>query len=208
MKRLQFGPLWVSYDDSVLEPRPWTMLQAAWAVELGVEMKQTQARMVELCCGAGHIGQAAVTELVGWDLVQIDIDPHACEIARANAATNKLAGCVEVRAADLDTALGPDESFAIVLADPPYLPSSQIGAWPSDPELAIDGGKDGLRLLKGCLDAASRHVAPDGLVLLQVRGAKQARTLVPTASKAGLQLRSVREYDADRAVALFRPGVR
>lgn len=206
MKRLQFGPLQVSYDDTVLEPRPWTMAQASWAVELATAFKPTGGRMAELCCGAGHIGQAALATLPGWGLVQVDIDGHACELASANAAANGLADRLEVRTADLATALRSGESFPIVLADPPYLPTDEVGAWPADPPLAIDGGVDGLRLLERCLDAAGRHVEPDGAVLVQVRGPRQAEALGPAAVRAGLDLDETRVHDPDRAVALFRPA--
>lgn len=195
------------YDASVLEPRPWTTLQAEWAVELGSAVDPARALAVELCCGVGHIGQAAIAALADWQLVQVDIDPHACELARANAAANGLADRVEVRAGDIATALRPGESFAVVLADPPYLPTDEVEAWPADPVAAVDGGADGLRLLERCLDTAARHVAPDGAVLMQVRGARQAVALRPTAHELGLEAGEVREHDSDRAVAFFRPYV-
>ena len=50
---MRFGPVDIRHDDEVLEPRPWTIAQAEWASELPA------GPMLELGCGAGHIGLAA-----------------------------------------------------------------------------------------------------------------------------------------------------
>ena len=80
---MTFGPLVVAFDERVLRPRPWTLLQASWAAELAVGAPA--GPILELCSGAGHIGQAAAV-LSGRGLVQVDVDPHACALAEANAA--------------------------------------------------------------------------------------------------------------------------
>ena len=196
-----FGPLVVRYDERVLEPRPWTLLQAQWASELLADLPA--GPILELCSGAGHIGQAAA-HWSGRALVQIDIDPHACERARENAALNGLASSVEVRCGDIDEALREDERFPIVLADPPYLPSGEVEDWPEDPELAIDGGDDGLALPRDCLRVASAHLHGDGVVLLQALGRRQVHRLDRDIVAAGLTTSEVRSEDERRAIALLR----
>ena len=52
-----FGPITVEADASVLTPRPWTLVQSAWAAELSPGAPA--GPILELCCGAGHIGLAA-----------------------------------------------------------------------------------------------------------------------------------------------------
>ena len=200
---MTFGPLVVTFDEHVLEPRPWTLLQATWAAELSADLPP--GPLLELCSGAGHIGQAAAL-LAGRDLVQVDLDPHACELARANAAANVTpAGhTVDVRCGDLGAALGEEDRFALVLADPPYLPRDEVEAWPSDPTLAIDGGPDGLDLPRRCLFASARSVHPDGAVLLQALGSDQIELLAADIEAAGLSLDEVRSEDERRAVALLR----
>jgi len=201
-EQLTFGPITVRYDEQVLAPRSWTVLQARWAADLA--SSSPCGRMLELCSGAGHIGQAAAA----WSdrgLVQIDIDPHACRLAAANAAANGLAERVEIRCGDLEELVVAGERFPIVLADPPYLPSDDVDEWPDDPERAIDGGDDGLELPRLCLRVAADHVMPDGAVLLQALGHQQVERLDAAISAAGLAVEEVRSHDDRRAVALLRP---
>lgn len=201
-RTMSFGPLSVTFDEHVLEPRPWTLAQSTWAAELAAETPA--GPMLELCAGAGHIGQAAAA-LGDRPLVQVDLDPHACELAAANAAVNLPGHPVDVRCGDLDAALSADERFPIVLADPPYLPSSESDEWPDDPPLAVDGGDDdGLALPRRCLAAATRHLADGGVVLLQALGRTQVLRLGADIAGLGLRLEELHEVDERRAIALLR----
>jgi release factor glutamine methyltransferase len=201
-----FGPLVVHYDARVLTPRPWTLMQSRWAAELAP--RTAPGPMLELCAGAGQIGLAAAV-LSRRRLVQVDSDPIAVGYAVANAA---LAGCadeVDVRHGMIDTVLAAGERFPMILADPPYVASSDIGAWPDDPPSAIDGGPDGLDLVRSCLRAARGHLVPGGVLLLQVAGGSQAETvasLLDLDAGAGLTVRETRHHDRDRAVMLLTAG--
>ncbi len=197
---MTFGPLIVTFDERVLRPRPWTLLQAQWVAELTVHL--LPGPILELCSGAGSIGQAAA-RLSGRALVQVDLDPHACELAVRNVEANGLVD-VDVRCGDLGAVLRSDERFPVILADPPYLPSEATAEWPDDPPLAVDGGKDGLDLPRRCLRTASLHVAPAGVVLLQTSGRDQLDLLDHDLRAAGLRIIEVREEDEHRAVALLR----
>lgn len=198
-----FGPVTVSFDDRVLVPRPWTLLQSRWAAELA--NSSPPGPMLELCAGAGHIGLAAAT-LTDRALVQVEADPVAAAYAVANADRAGRADRVEVRRARLETALRPNERFPIVLADPPYLPSAEISRWPDDPPSAIDGGVDGLDVVRTCLKVAADHLLESGHLLLQVGGDAQARqvaALISTRPGLGLLHRGTRRHDPQRAVMLM-----
>jgi release factor glutamine methyltransferase len=203
VETVRIGPVDVAYDATVLEPRPWTVLQAQWAAEVGESLPG--GPLLELCTGAGHIGLAAAV-LSGRGAVLVDASPHACRFAAQNAERAGIAERVEVRRADLAAALGADERFPLVLADPPYIPSADTGRWPEDPLPAIDGGDDGLTVARLCLSVAGRHVAPAGAVVLQLRDASQAELLTPDAVASGLRLDQVRAEPSGRGVlALLRP---
>lgn len=171
-RSLPFGPLTICYDETVLEPRPWTFAQSQWAAQLLADLPP--GPVLELCCGAGQIGLAAAA-LAGREVTLVDASPEACTFSRRNARTAGLEGSVTVRHGLMDQVLGADERFALVLADPPYLPSASTGLFPADPRHAVDGGDDGLRLARTCLEVAARHTDPGAPVLLQLRDLEQAQ---------------------------------
>jgi release factor glutamine methyltransferase len=171
---MRFGHLEIAFDDRVLEPRPWTAAQSTWATDL--LRNRPAGPVLELCAGAGHIGLLAIADTL-HHLVAVDADPVACEFAQHNAAAAGLGDRVEVRNAPLADALGDDERFAVIIADPPWVPSDRTSAFPADPLLAIDGGPDGLDLARQCLDVATRHLTTDGVMLLQLGSPDQADAL-------------------------------
>jgi methylase of polypeptide subunit release factors len=196
----RIGTLDIAYDDRVLRPRPWTAAHAAWAAE--VLRDAPAGPVLELFCGAGHIGLLSV---LGSDrrLVAVDLDPVACAYARANAVAAGLAELVEVRNADLAAALDPGERFPVVVADPPWVPSGRTTAYPEDPLTAIDGGPDGLALARASLDLARRHLVPDGVMLLQLGSLEQADEVALRAG-AGLAVEEVRQPDPTGVVVCVR----
>lgn len=198
---VEFGPITIEADDSVLTPRPWTLAQSAWAAELAPGAPA--GPMLELCCGAGHIGLAAA-HLSGRALVQVDRDGSACAWAHRNAAHNGIP--TDVRHAEMDDALLASERFALVIADPPYLVSAEVARYPDDPPTAIDGGDDGLAVIDRCLAVATRHALPGAPVLVQVRGPAQAEAVADLARVRvyPLALEAVRAETDERAVVLFR----
>jgi release factor glutamine methyltransferase len=177
---VDFGPLRISYDDRVLCPRPWTIEQSRWAAELAREAPE--GALLELCCGAGQIGLATIS-LVPRRLVCVDVDP--------------VDGLLEVRTGPLEDRLLPDEMFAGVIADPPWVPRAEVGLFPEDPVTAIDGGPDGLDLARACLRAAADHLLPGGFAVLQVGTRLQVDQLTAELRGHGLRLRvnEVREFE-------------
>lgn len=193
-----FGPITVAWEGDVLEPRAWTLAQSQWLTELAPDAPP--GPILELFAGVGHIGLAAA-HLTGRPLVQVDISCEACDQARANAARNGVVG-VDVRCGDVSDVLADDERFPLVLADPPYIPSDEVERFPEDPEGAIDGGHDGLDLVRLAVEVAHRHLAPGGSLVLQLRNRAQADRLDDAlADGTALRLVSVRELGEDRALA-------
>lgn len=171
---MTFGGLEIAYDHRILEPRPWTARQSCWAEELLVDAPPGD--VLELCSGAGHIGLRA-TAGNERRLVMVDVDPVACSYARRNAAAAGMAGRVDVREAALATALQPDERFALVIADPPWVHSDATQTFPDDPLLAIDGGADGLGVARACAEVAATHLLDGAAMLIQLGSVQQAEAL-------------------------------
>jgi methylase of polypeptide subunit release factors len=171
---LDFGGLDIAFDDRVLRPRPWTLAQSRWAAD--VLAAAPPGPVLELFAGVGHIGLAAVAG-TGRDLVMVDLNPVAVDLARRNVASAGMSSRVTVREGRIDEVLEPDEQFALVVADPPWVPSAGIDEFPDDPAIAIDGGDDGLDLARTCCDVVARHLAPGGTAILQIGTSEQADVL-------------------------------
>lgn len=164
------GRLEIRWDPRILEPRPWTADQSRWASRLLTALPT--GRVLELCSGAGHIGLLAVCG-TRRGLVCVDVDPVATAYAEANAARNAVTN-VEVRTQTIQDAAADPERYALVLADPPWVSSADVGRFPEDPLRAIDGGPDGTDLALACARTAAAVLLPEGLLLLQVGTEAQA----------------------------------
>ncbi len=188
-----FGTLRIDFDERVLEPRAWTQAQSQWAAGLLDEVPE--GPVLELCAGAGHIGLLAVAAS-GRRLVMVDVNPVAVEYATANAERNGLGDRVTVREGDMREVMADGETFALVVADPPWVRSSDLRRFPADPTVAIDGGDDGLALAWLCLDVIGAHLAPGGAAVLQLGpGQDVAVSAEITAGRwPGLVAGAVREH--------------
>ncbi|MDQ3155496.1 MAG: methyltransferase [Actinomycetota bacterium] len=199
----------IRFDHRVLRPRPWTIAQSEWVLELIDDLPD--GSILELCAGVGQIGLAVVL-VVPRQLVLVDANPAACTYARENAHEAGLTS-VEFRTGLMDQVLAPDERFALIIADPPWVPSADTARFPEDPPLAIDGGADGLTLVRTCVRLISDHLLGGGAAILQVGGAAQVaavRTFIGTHPTIDLTIRSVREPAGGGALILLtcqRSGV-
>jgi methylase of polypeptide subunit release factors len=194
-----FGGLTIEYDENVLEPRSWTTAQSYWATDL--LRTSPDGPVLELCSGAGHIGLLTAT-LSARPLVQVDLNPVACEFARANAAATEPPAEVEVLEGPVMGTVEPGRTFVGVIADPPWVPSQDTSRFPDDPLAAIDGGEDGLDIARSCVRVAGRHLMDGGWLLLQMGTVEQVTALEKWLSEPdgpSFQVREVRTY-ADRGV--------
>ncbi|WP_372490380.1 RsmD family RNA methyltransferase [Aeromicrobium wangtongii] len=201
---MTFAGLEVWFDDRVLRPREWTQAQSDWAAELLDDAPAGQ--VLELFAGVGHIGLAAVAANAR-ELVMVDLNPVACDLARRNADAAGMGARVEIRQGRIDEVLGSRETFPVIIADPPWVPTAGIGEFPEDPTIAIDGGEDGLALARIACEVVDRHLAPGGSAILQLGNIGQADQLDAHLEAAGSQLGVVETRTFERGV-LVRLGVR
>jgi release factor glutamine methyltransferase len=197
---VDFDGLRIEYDERVLAPRPWTAAQSRWAAEL--IRAAPPGPVLELCAGAGQIGLLAI-RLAPRRLTCVDADPTACAFLRRNAVAAGLR--VEVREGRMDAVLDPHERFAVIIADPPWVPRADVSRYPEDPVPAIDGGDDGLDLVRGCLEVIDRHLALAGSALLQVGPVDQAaRVRALVSAYPDLAVVEVRELERGALVQVDR----
>ncbi|WP_042365778.1 putative protein N(5)-glutamine methyltransferase [Streptacidiphilus neutrinimicus] len=167
----RFCGLRVEVDPGVFVPRPRTEFLVECAAEAGREASV----IVDLCCGTGALG-AALTERLGAagsravELHAADIDPAAVRCAARNIA--RFGG--RTYQGDLFDAL-PEAlrgRIDILLANTPYVPTDDIPFLPSEARdhearVALDGGADGLAVMRRVAAEAHRWLAPGGVVLVE-----------------------------------------
>ena len=158
--------------------------------------------VVDLCCGTGAVGAALAAAVPGIDLRAADVDPAAVRCARRN-----LPG-VPVHEGDLFAAL-PDElagRVVVLTANVPYVPTSAIALMPPEardhePRAALDGGDDGLHLVRRVAGGASRWLAPGGALLFEC-GEEQTGAAVGIVAAAGMAARLVADDDLGATVVV------
>jgi methylase of polypeptide subunit release factors len=191
VETLDFGGLQIKFDRRVLRPRAWTTAQSWWAASLLPHI--ADGPVLELCSGAGQIGQLAVTGSQRH-LVCVDLSPVAAAYTRSNAADAGLSDRVTVRNGSITEVLDQDELYPLIIADPPWVSSAQTSRFPEDPLLAIDGGDDGLSVVRECVQAIVEHLAPGGIALLQLGTTDQAAAVGSLLAETELVAGEVREY--------------
>jgi len=144
--------------------------------------------VVDLCCGSGALGAAIAAALDQVELYAADIDPAAVACARRNLAP--VGG--QVYQGDLYEPL-PSRlrgRVGLLVANVPYIPTQEIALLPPEarlhePRSALDGGADGLDLLRRVADGAPGWLAPGGHLLIET-SRRQAPEATSAFTRAGL----------------------
>jgi len=196
----EFCGLRIAVDPGVFVPRRRT----EFLVEQAVELAPVRACVVDVCCGSGALGVALLAGLSGAELHAADIDPVACRCARRNVGP--VGG--HVYEGDLFDPL-PDSlrgRVDIVVANVPYVPSDAISRMPPEarlhePRAALDGGPDGLTVLRRVSAEAARWLAPGGHLLVET-SERQVPLALEILSAGGLVPRIARSEDGGAVVAI------
>jgi release factor glutamine methyltransferase len=196
----QFAELRIAMDDGVFVPRRRTELLGREAVARAA----AGSVVVELCCGAGAVAALVAARVPAAQVYAADIDPVAVRCARRNLGTRVFEG-------DLYAALPVRLQAAVhvLVANAPYVPTGALGTMPPEarlhePRAALDGGPDGLAVLRRVIRDAPRWLAPGGSLLVESSVA-QAGAVAAEMSRAGLRAGTV-EDDGTAVVAGLRTG--
>ena len=159
-------------DSRVLIPRQdtETLVEAVIVALRPLE----KPRMLDLCAGSGAIGLSVKTLAPDADVTLADCSRDALEVVRENA--RRLGVDVEIRHGDLFRAVW-HQKFDLIASNPPYIPTGDLPLLQREvqrePQLALDGGGDGLEFYRRIAADAPEHLNPGGSIYLEV-GAGQA----------------------------------
>jgi release factor glutamine methyltransferase len=196
----EFCGLRVEVDPGVFVPRHRTEVLA----RLAVRRTRPGATVVDLCCGSGAIGLVVASRVDAVRLAASDVDPVAVACARRNLA--HLAATVVC--GDLFDALPRDLMGAVdtLLTNVPYVPSDAVAYLPAEarehePRPALDGGDDGLDVLRRVAERAPVWLSVGGLLFVETSH-DQADTAAAVLRRAGLRPEVVLDDERDVAVVI------
>ncbi|MER6029587.1 putative protein N(5)-glutamine methyltransferase [Streptomyces sp. NPDC001851] len=183
----EFRGLRVTVEPGVFVPRRRT----EFLVDQALAQAPYARVVVDLCCGSGALGAALAAALDGAEVHAADIDPAAVRCARRNLAA--FGG--RAHAGDLYGALPAAlrRRVGILTANVPYVPTAELCLLPAEardhePRVALDGGADGLDVLRRVAAGAPEWLAPGGCLLTET-SERQAPAAVRALTGAGLTTR-------------------
>jgi release factor glutamine methyltransferase len=194
--RKEFWSLPLTVTPDVLVPRPETETLVEAALE-EIDRAGTRAetlRLLDIGTGSGAIALALLQELPHASAVATDRSRAAVLVARANAERLGLSSrCAFVVC---DIADGLAARFDLIVSNPPYIARAGIAALDPevrdyDPQLALDGGADGLDAYRAIVAVAPKLMARGARLILEL-GIGQADPVASLATKAGLVVTSIK----------------
>lgn len=158
-------------DENVLDPRPDSEI----IVELILsDYKNIEnLNLLEIGTGSSCLIVALVKALSDASATAIDISDKALQIAEKNISQHQLSTKIKLLQSDLFERLATNNKFNIILSNPPYIPSNEIGLLAMevqnyDPILALDGGKDGLDFYRSIAKKSRNYLQKNGSLYLEI----------------------------------------
>ncbi|WP_418955765.1 putative protein N(5)-glutamine methyltransferase [Streptomyces tritici] len=188
-----FGGLRIQVDPGVFVPRRRT----EFLVERAVAAARPGAVCVDLCCGSGAAAAVLLARVAGAEVHAADIEPASVRCARRNVEPRGG----RVYEGDLFAPLTEElrGRVEVLVANVPYVPSDEVGLLPAEardhePLVALDGGADGLDVLRRVAAEAPGWLAPGG-VLLSEASERQCEAAIAILTSAGLTARVLVDED-------------
>lgn len=172
---VRFRNIELQVGDGVFLPQPETGPVVEWCVDAIAREGVRLPRVIDLCTGSGVVALALANELVDAEVHAVEIDPSAFAWASRNADARAAAGDAPIvlHLCDInDLSSDLDNSFDLVASNPPYVAAHEIERVSPevreyDPRRAIEGGPDGLDLVRAVERVAARLLKPGGLVVVE-----------------------------------------
>jgi release factor glutamine methyltransferase len=197
-------------DHRALIPRPETEFLVDWLIrEVAASRLPRPTAVLDMATGSGCIGLTLASAWKHARAQLTDLSEDALDLARLNASRLGL-DHVQLTRSDLFEKV--TASFDLIVTNLPYIPSAEIPALSrevrSDPVAALDGGPDGMDLIRRFLREAPAHLFPGGMVALEV-GHDQGKTVADIASQQGFTgLRLLADLAGiERFVLAIHPGL-
>jgi release factor glutamine methyltransferase len=208
--RREFYGLSFAVDRRGLVPRPDTEPLVEVALER-TRARSMHGLALDLCTGTGCVAIAFAKARPTWRVTASELSLETAELAWENVRRLGVTFSVSVAVGDLFAPV-TGRRFDLVVANPPYVPSGDIAGLDTDvrdfePRLALDGGADGLDLVRRVVAEAASHLTPGGLLAVEIGHDQGERTRELFESAGFRELALRRDYGGrDRVVSGVLPN--
>lgn len=166
----EFYALEITVNEHVLIPRQETELLVELALEFAKPQSSKLMSIVDVGAGSGAIAIALAFNLPDASVLAIELDDDALDVARRNIAHHELSERITLLHGNL---LEPvQEAVDVIVSNPPYIPTGDIQGLPKEvqqePRQALDGGADGLDVLRSLLEQAPAKLKSGGCLLVEL----------------------------------------
>lgn len=182
-------------NENVLIPQPDTEVLVEQTIKYAEKMQEP--KILDLCTGSGAIAISLKKYIKNADIIATDISLKALKVAQKNAKQNN----VNIKFVKSDMFEKITEKFDIIVSNPPYIKTDIINTLDKDvqkePQIALDGGEDGLKYYKIIAKNITKFLKPRGVVLLEI-GYDQAEEVAKLFDD---KIKIVKDYEGrDRVV--------
>jgi release factor glutamine methyltransferase len=156
-------------NEDVLIPRPETEI----LVEMVCRQGKAGSRVLELGTGSGAIAVSLARCNLDWYIVATDLSMEAILVAQENARLHDVIDRISFVQGDLFSAFSRYSEFDWVVSNPPYIPTRDLADLPPgirqyEPILALDGGPDGLSVIRRVISEAYTVLKPGGQLAIEI----------------------------------------
>lgn len=158
-------------DERVIVPRSYIAELLRDRLRPWIAPRRPPQTILDLCTGSGCLAIVAAHTFPKSRVDGVDLSAAALAVARRNVREHQLAERVQLKRSDLFDALH-DHCYDLIMTNPPYVGVSAMRALPAEfrhePAMALEGGSDGLDLVRRILIDAPQHLNPGGWLLMEV----------------------------------------
>ncbi len=164
-------------DERVIIPRSYFLELLPEQIPHWLPANRPVKRAVDVCTGSGCLAILLAHQFTDAKVDAIELSPDAAAVAEINIAAHGLQRRVQLHRSDVFDAV-PAVKYDLILSNPPYVPTRELRGLPEEfkqePAMALDGGRDGLDIIRKLLRQSRDRLQPHGIVVIEVGGLRAA----------------------------------
>ena len=175
-------------DERVIIPRSYFLEIIPEQLPQWLPAGKPVKRAVDVCTGSGCLAILLAHQFPEAKVDAIELSPDALAVAKFNVAAHQQARRIKLFHSDVFDAVPPPPRlrrtgprgylYDLIISNPPYVPTRELRTLPAEfknePRMALDGGRDGLYVIRKLLRQSRDRLQPHGIVVLEVGGLRAA----------------------------------